>query len=487
MGLARPPSARGLDLSRRTDSAPGLSARGDLGVGVSAKIVLRPGRMPLADWRAIHAGATVALDPYARVDVEAGRAALETILSQDDGRPRGPAAKSPSVAELVEARGALLPEGELRLFSALKLASLAQGVSGVRWEVIEALAVLLERNVLPAVQGGTSDRLALSHIFAMLTGTGEALDNGNVRPAAEILREADMRPLSLNPSERSALLSGTELTLATTIGALFSAEHVLQSALVAAALSALSADHSAAALHPSAHRLHRQRGQLDVATALRALAPPSTTEGESDSASDGANACASAVFRAGVALDLLRQAAVLLERAGNGVSEDRLVLWQSEEVVSGATDMTSLSLAADLIAMALGALSVLVATRIDAIAGPEADKAEALADAIKEQAGVPALDPAGIARLRPLVDATSKIVALELLRAVRHDAPSDEGLSDALRLVHYAAPDATDSDAFADEDIRAVAELVRSGALAAAVEVPLPSVVPMPAGRPQPR
>ena len=35
----------------------------------------------------------------------------------------------------------------------------------------------------------------------------------------------------------------------------------------------------------------------------------------------------------GACLDLLRQAAATLERAANAVTEDELVLWQSEEII----------------------------------------------------------------------------------------------------------------------------------------------------------
>ncbi len=255
-----------------------MVVRGPTGAGVNNSIVLRPGRTPLVDWRAVFGGAAIALDPFARVDVEAGRAALSAILAKNaSSLPQDSAKDAPSVAELVEARGKLLPKGELRLFAALKLSALAQGVSGVRWEVVDALATLLGHDLLPAVPEGASDRPALSHLFAMLTGAGEVLAGGRVCPAAEMLRDAEMKPLSLDPRERSALLSGSELTLALMLGALFTAERVFQSALVAGALSALSGDHPDATLHLNVHRFYRQRGQMDVAAALHAFAPARRT------------------------------------------------------------------------------------------------------------------------------------------------------------------------------------------------------------------
>ena len=49
--------------------------------------------------------------------------------------------------------------------------------------------------------------------------------------------------------------------------------------------------------------------------------------------------------RLGAALDLLRYAGATLERAARGVSEDRLVLWQSDEIVAGMGDLSSVALA----------------------------------------------------------------------------------------------------------------------------------------------
>ena len=162
---------------------------------VTEAIELRPGLTPLADWRAIYRGAPVTLDPVARADVEAGRAALAEILSQNGlPPPKDIAGASPSVAELVEKRGEPLPSGLLRLFVALKLASLAQGMSGVRWSVIEAIAAFLAHDLLPVVAAeNASDRIALARLFGALTGTGEVLRKGKVRSAQKALEEGRSR------------------------------------------------------------------------------------------------------------------------------------------------------------------------------------------------------------------------------------------------------------------------------------------------------
>ncbi len=433
--------------------------------------------MPLADWHAILAGDAVEVDAFARIDVEAGRAALAEILSGNGSvPPLDMAGASPSVADLIEARGKLLPEGELRLFVALKIAALGQGVSGARWEVVEALADLLDRNLLPAVPESADDRMALSHLFAALTGAGEIFDRGRLRPAGDALRQAGMRPFALNPRERASLLSGNELTLATTIGALFSAERILTGAIAGAGFLTRAGGHSMVALHPSVHRLNRQRGQAEVATALRMLLHEDAEPGGEAASGNGDS---SVVFRIGAALDLLRHAGALLERAGNGVSEDRMVLWQSEEVVPGTQDMTAVAMAADFIAMALTTLAETAAS-----ASPEeaAAKAATLLATCREQAGAPALDPARIGRLRPLLTTVSEIVALQFLAAARMAAggPAEEDDFAAVRRhIADAAPDLAE-EGIGDEAVAAVADRVRSGVLADASGAALPAIAPKP-------
>ena len=76
------------------------------------------------------------------------------------------------------------------------------------------------------------------NLFGVLTGTGEALRKGKVRPAQKALQQAELKPLDLNPRERQALLSGAQLSIAAALAGLFEAERVFQSAVVAAALSA---------------------------------------------------------------------------------------------------------------------------------------------------------------------------------------------------------------------------------------------------------
>jgi histidine ammonia-lyase len=98
--------------------------------------------------------------------------------------------------------GPPLDAAVVRLILALKIASLARGYSGVRFEVIDALLKLVNADVVPVVPsqgsvGASGDLAPLAHLAGVLIGEGEARVGGATLPAAEALRHAGIAPLKL--------------------------------------------------------------------------------------------------------------------------------------------------------------------------------------------------------------------------------------------------------------------------------------------------
>src|SRR5262245_60071205 len=111
--------------------------------------------------------------------------------------------------------GALLPDAVVRLVLLLKIASLARGYSGVRPEVVDAMAKLVNASVLPCIPskgsvGASGDLAPLAHLSAVLLGLGEVRHAGRTLPAAKGLQIAGLAPLTLAPKEGLALLNGTQ-------------------------------------------------------------------------------------------------------------------------------------------------------------------------------------------------------------------------------------------------------------------------------------
>ncbi|MBS0545688.1 MAG: aromatic amino acid lyase [Proteobacteria bacterium] len=95
-----------------------------------------------------------------------------------------------------------------------RLNSLAQGYSGVRWELLEQLAALIDQRVLPFIPaegsvGASGDLTPLSYVAAALIGERDVRHAGIRRTAAEALVLIGRPPLRLAPKEGLAIMNGT--------------------------------------------------------------------------------------------------------------------------------------------------------------------------------------------------------------------------------------------------------------------------------------
>ncbi|MGM0652025.1 MAG: histidine ammonia-lyase [Bacillota bacterium] len=146
------------------------------------------------------------------------------------------------IASHAVAVGKPLPEEAVRAALLLRLNALARGCSGVRPILVEQLAEVLNKGVVPVIPeqgslGASGDLAPLSHLALVLTGQGEAFYNGERMTGAKALTAAGLKPLTLVEKEGLALINGTQVM--TAIGALayHDALNALKAALVTAALT----------------------------------------------------------------------------------------------------------------------------------------------------------------------------------------------------------------------------------------------------------
>ena len=99
------------------------------------------------------------------------------------GRKTSTGCRSTSCARMRRASARRSSEGVTRLILLMKLNALAQGASGISLAAMEALAALINADVLPVIPGqgsvGASGDLApLAHMSLVLIGEGEAMVKG---------------------------------------------------------------------------------------------------------------------------------------------------------------------------------------------------------------------------------------------------------------------------------------------------------------------
>ncbi|WP_324617380.1 histidine ammonia-lyase [Microvirga alba] len=498
-------------------------------------VTLIPGSVSLADWRRVYLGAAVSLDDRCRPRIDAGAKTIEAIVAKGEpvygintgfGKLASVRIDDADLATLqrnivlshAAGVGDPLPVAVVRLVMALKLASLAQGASGVRWSTVEHLATCLALGLVPVIPGqgsvGASGDLApLSHMTAALMGVGEFFVDGARVPAEEALAKISLAPLSLGPKEGLALLNGTQVSTALALAGLFETERVFRAALVTGALATDAAKGSDGPFDVRIQELRRHRGQAEVAASLRAL-----MQGSAIRASHLTNdervqdpyclRCQPQVM--GAVLDLLRQAGQTLGTEANGVSDNPLVFSDTGEVISGGNfHAEPVAFAADMVAMAVCEIGSLAERRVAMLVDPALSglpafltpkpglnsgfmipqvTAAALVSENKQRAYPASVDSIptsanqedhvsmathGARRLLGMATNAAHVIGIELLAAVQgcdFHAPmrSSEPLERARALLRAKVPHLNNDRHMAPDMERATA-LVTSGALAVAV------------------
>jgi len=351
---------------------------------------LRAGALTLPALRAaLREPATMVLTRADQARVRRSRAVIENLIARGEtayGVNTGfgsLASKRISTADLERLQhnlvlshaagtGAPLSDAVVRLVLVLKIASLAQGYSGVRPQTLRALQALLRAGVYPVIPGqgsvGASGDLApLAHLSAVLLGVGSVRCQGKVLPAKRGLAIAGLRPLRLAAKEGLALLNGTQVSTALALAGLFAIEDVFAAALLTGAMSVDALKGSDAPFDARIHAIRRQPGQVTVAAALRALLRGSRIRASHLTCARVQDPyslrCQPQVM--GACLDLLNTAAATLLREANAVTDNPLVFARDDLVLSGGNfHAEPVAFAADQLALAVAEIGSIAERRI---------------------------------------------------------------------------------------------------------------------------
>lgn len=169
----------------------------------------------------------------------------------------------------------------VRAMLAIRINTLMRGHSGIRASTLQALAELLNRDVIPVIPekgsvGASGDLSPLSHLAIVLLGEGEAFYQGERLHGGEALKRAGLSPVRLSFKEGLALNNGTAQMLATAALALDKLEILLATADLAAAMTLDAFAGRTSAFAEKVHALRPHPGQVETAKNIRALLQGST-------------------------------------------------------------------------------------------------------------------------------------------------------------------------------------------------------------------
>ena len=230
-----------------------------------------------------------------------------------------------------------------RAIMLLRANVLAAGHSGVRATVLDTLLKILNHGIHPWLPrqgsvGASGDLAPLAHLALVLIGEGFVHGpSGDRTPAGPVLEAAGIQPIDLAAKEGLALINGTQAM--TGLGSLVvnRARRLARSADIVGALSVEAQMGSHTPFDPRLHALRPHPGQIASAALLRSLLDGGTIAHSHEGCEKVQDAysfrCMPQVH--GASRDAIEQAAAVLGREINSVTDNPTVFADTGEVLSG--------------------------------------------------------------------------------------------------------------------------------------------------------
>ncbi|WP_206337837.1 histidine ammonia-lyase [Streptomyces sp. WAC 06738] len=414
----------------------------------------------------------------------------------------------------------------VRALMFLRLKTLASGHTGVRPEVAQAMAGMLNAGITPVVHeygslGCSGDLAPLSHCALALMGEGDAEGpDGTVHPAADLLTAHGLAPVTLREKEGLALLNGTDGMLGMLLMACADFAALLTAADVTAALTLEALLGTDRVLAPELHAVRPHPGQAASAANMLKVLDGSGLTGHHQTGHDGLPAaprvqdaysvrCAPQV--AGAGRDTLAHARTVAERE-LAAAVDNPVVIDGRVESNGNFHGAPVAYVLDFLAVAAADLGSIAERRTDRLldknrshglpaflaADPGVDSGlmiaqytqAALVGELKRLAVPASADSipssamqedhvsmgwSAARKLRTAIDHLTKVLAVEMyaatraveLRAGLTPAPATQAVLRAVRDAGVAGPG---DDRFLSPDLAAAEGFIRSGRLVTAVE-----------------
>lgn len=235
--------------------------------------------------------------------------------------------------------GEMLTVEQGRAVLAVRLASLAQGYSGVTLPLLEQIERFINLDIVPVIPqegsvGASGDLTPLSYLAAALMGERDVYFDGERRAASDVLEQVGIAPIRLRPKEGLALMNGTAVMTALACLAFRRAEYLAQlSARITSMMSVALAGNSnhfdqklfAVKPHP---------GQAQVAGWIRSDLNPEEVPRNSSRLQDRYSIrCAPHII--GVLQDSLPWMRQFIENELNSANDNPIIDGEGEHVMHG--------------------------------------------------------------------------------------------------------------------------------------------------------
>jgi histidine ammonia-lyase len=286
-----------------------------------------------------------------------------------------------------------MPEREVRAMMLLRANVIAKGYSGSRPELAELLAEMLNARLHPVVPeqgsvGASGDLAPLAHLALSMIGEGSLRRGDMTGSAIDMLREAGLSPVTLQPKEGLSLINGTQAHTAVAALGLVDAHRLWRVANIAGAMSLEALLGTPTAFDPRIHDVRGQLGQAATAAALRDLLADSEireSHRHGDRRVQDAYCLRCMPQVHGPVLDAIDFCAGVIGRELNAATDNPLI-FDGELLSGGNFHGQSVAMALDFLAIAVTNLAVISERRTERLVNPDLN--EGLPAFLTRDAGV---------------------------------------------------------------------------------------------------
>lgn len=235
--------------------------------------------------------------------------------------------------------GDVFSEQQGRAILAVRLASLAQGYSGVTPALLERLVLFINDNIVPVIPqegsvGASGDLTPLSYVAAALMGERDVWYGGERRPTLHVLNELALAPLTLRPKEGLALMNGTAVMTALACLAYVRADYLAQLAARITSMMSLALQGNTNHFDEKLFSVKPHLGQNTVAAWIRSDLPNNEVARNSSRLQDRYSIrCAPHII--GVLTDSLPWLRQFIENELNSANDNPIIDGIGEHILHG--------------------------------------------------------------------------------------------------------------------------------------------------------
>ncbi len=273
--------------------------------------------------------------------------------------------------------GQMLAEEIVRAAIFIRAVTLSKGFSGVRFEIIETLADLINKNVVPLIPekgslGSSGDLCQLSHMALVLTTdekdlseeSGLAKYRNQVLSGKEAMEKAGIQRHVLTAKEGLALNNGATFTAAIASLAVYQAEYLIKVADLCAALTMEALCARSSPFDARVHQVRNHKGQIETAKSITQMINGSSLIDSQQQVQDGYSIrCIPQVH--GAVKDSVEHVKQIVENEINAATDNPLIFEPGEAISGGNFHGEPLGLVMDFLGIALCELGAISERRIN--------------------------------------------------------------------------------------------------------------------------